>query len=240
MWWNSIVSGVVAIQTKTNKPNIASRESCFKAGGGVYPKDDPPSRGKALGCSEKLSRLVRSSWQLGCCSGHLIWHVLGGRVRVEDACVAKVILLAETKTTRQGDGCEELAIHGWFPPFWGIFGCKKSQPVDGRNQDGSIMNYSNYSMNMWSSLYQLVDAFRPSTLRPDCWRGGEIAVQSWWVLKAKGKAWWFSSWKAFSGFSRCGFCRFSYLERKVVVVQGVLVLKIKPIIWFYLACMIYM
>lgn len=69
-------------------------------------------------------------------------------MRVEDACVAKVILLAETKTTRQGDGCEELAIHGWFPPFWGIFGCKKSQPVDGRNQDGSIMNYSNYSMNM--------------------------------------------------------------------------------------------
>ena len=60
----------------------------------------------------------------------------GWQMRVEDVCVCvcAVILLAETKTTRQGDGCEELAINGWFPPFWGIFGCKKSQPVDGRNQ----------------------------------------------------------------------------------------------------------
>lgn len=72
----------------------------------------------AIGVLQRSPYLARFGWQM--C--------------VEDACVAKVILLAETKTTRQGDGCEELAIHGWFPPFWAIFGCKKSQPVDGRNQ----------------------------------------------------------------------------------------------------------
>ena len=108
------------LNKKTNK-HRERRKGCFKAERGVYPKDDPPSRRSARGCSEQLSRLVRSSWQLGCCSGHLIWHGLGGRVRVEDVCVAKVILLAETKTTRQGDGCEELAINGWFPPIYGAF-----------------------------------------------------------------------------------------------------------------------
>ena len=119
---------------KTNKPNIASRESCFKAGGGFIQKMILLPEGKpldvlrrnkacplllAIGVLQRSPYLARFGWQSAC------WG---------SVCVAKVILLAETKTTRQGDGCEELAIHGWFPPFWAIFGCKKSQPVDGRHQ----------------------------------------------------------------------------------------------------------
>ena len=134
MWWNSIVSGVVAIQTKTNKPNIASRESCFKAGGGLskrwssFPRESPWIFWEtfkacplllAIGVLQRSPYLARFGWQMCvlrvgvCCKGDFVsWN----------------------KKTRPGDGCEELAINGWFPPFWGIFGCKESPPVDGRNQ----------------------------------------------------------------------------------------------------------
>lgn len=197
--------------------------------------DDPPldvlRRNKAcplllaIGVLQRSPYLARFGWQ-GACWGSV--------------CVAKVILLAETKTTRQGDGCEELAIHGWFPPFWAIFGCK-SQPVDGRHQKEIRMEASWTIVWTCDLLYinWLAHFVHQHYVLTVGGGGGRDSCSKLLSVESQ-RCDDFPAGRHFQVSAVVGFCRFSYLERKVVVVvvQGVLVLKIKPIIWFYLAYMI--